>query len=73
MPPALDDYKPTGTGEPPLAKAKEWVRYSDKARARDEHDAAVGRLVLVLPAILRSAQRQAIRRRRSGALLDGRR
>jgi len=31
VPPPLDDYKPTGTGEPPLAKAKEWVRYSKKA------------------------------------------
>jgi len=31
VPPSLDDYKPTGTGEPPLAKAKEWSRYSDKA------------------------------------------
>jgi leucyl-tRNA synthetase len=31
QPPALDDFKPTGTGEPPLAKAKDWVRYSDKA------------------------------------------
>ncbi len=31
VPPSLDDYKPTGTGEPPLAKAKEWIRYSDKA------------------------------------------
>ncbi len=31
VPPALEDYKPTGTGEPPLAKAKEWIRYSDKA------------------------------------------
>jgi leucyl-tRNA synthetase len=30
-PPPLDDFKPTGTGEPPLAKAKEWVRYSNKA------------------------------------------
>ena len=30
-PPPLEDYKPTGTGEPPLAKAKDWVRYSDKA------------------------------------------
>jgi len=30
-PPALDDYKPTATGEPPLGRAKEWVRYSDKA------------------------------------------
>jgi leucyl-tRNA synthetase len=27
----LEDYKPTGTGEPPLAKAKDWIRYSDKA------------------------------------------
>ncbi|MGC2352495.1 MAG: leucine--tRNA ligase [Candidatus Udaeobacter sp.] len=31
VPPSLDDYKPTGTGEPPLAKAKDWIRYSDKA------------------------------------------
>ena len=30
-PPALEDFKPTGTGEPPLAKAKDWIRYSDKA------------------------------------------
>ena len=30
-PPELADFKPTGTGEPPLAKAKEWLRYSDKA------------------------------------------
>ena len=30
-PPALDDYKPTATGEPPLGRANEWVRYSDKA------------------------------------------
>jgi len=31
VPPPLEDYKPTGTREPPLAKAKDWVRYSDKA------------------------------------------
>ncbi|MDP9253923.1 MAG: leucine--tRNA ligase, partial [Verrucomicrobiota bacterium] len=31
VPPELDDFKPTGTGEPPLAKAKEWIRYSDHA------------------------------------------
>ena len=30
-PPDLEDFKPTGTGEPPLARAKEWLRYSDKA------------------------------------------
>ena len=27
--PEMDDFKPTGTGEPPLAKAVEWVRYSE--------------------------------------------
>jgi leucyl-tRNA synthetase len=31
VPPQLEDYKPIGTGEPPLARAREWVRYSDKA------------------------------------------
>ena len=31
IPPELADFKPTGTGEPPLARAKEWIRYSDKA------------------------------------------
>jgi leucyl-tRNA synthetase len=31
VPPPLDDYKPTGTGEPPLAKAKDWIRYSERA------------------------------------------
>ncbi len=31
IPPPLDDFKPTGTGEPPLARAKEWVRYSEVA------------------------------------------
>src|SRR5437870_2966114 len=31
VPPPLEDYKPTGTGEPPLAKAKEWIRYSQTA------------------------------------------
>src|SRR5437870_9944678 len=31
VPPPLEDYKPTGTGEPPLAKAKDWVRYYKKA------------------------------------------
>jgi len=30
-PPPLDDFKPTGTGEPPLAKAREWIRYSETA------------------------------------------
>jgi leucyl-tRNA synthetase len=30
-PPPMEDYKPTGTGEPPLSKAKDWIRYSQKA------------------------------------------
>ena len=30
-PPALEDFKPTGTGEPPLAKATDWIRYSESA------------------------------------------
>ncbi|HEX8311965.1 MAG TPA: class I tRNA ligase family protein [Chthoniobacteraceae bacterium] len=30
-PPALEDFKPTGSGEPPLARATDWVRYSEAA------------------------------------------
>ncbi len=30
--PDLDDFKPTGTPEPPLSKAREWVRYSETLR-----------------------------------------
>jgi leucyl-tRNA synthetase len=29
VPPELTDYKPTATGEPPLARAKEWVNLPD--------------------------------------------
>jgi leucyl-tRNA synthetase len=31
LPPALEDFRPTGTGEPPLAKALDWVQYSENA------------------------------------------
>jgi leucyl-tRNA synthetase len=31
-PPDMDDFKPTGTIDPPLSKAADWVRYSDTAR-----------------------------------------
>jgi leucyl-tRNA synthetase len=31
VPPPLDDFKPTGSGEPPLARARDWVRYSETA------------------------------------------
>ncbi|WP_165244340.1 leucine--tRNA ligase [Paludisphaera soli] len=30
--PELDDFKPTGNPEPPLSKAKDWVRYSETYR-----------------------------------------
>lgn len=30
-PPEMEDFRPTGTAEPPLAKAREWVRYSENA------------------------------------------
>ena len=36
IPPDLDDFKPTGTVEPPLTKATEWVRYSEVA-TRETH------------------------------------
>src|SRR5262249_6898670 len=29
LPPPLDDYKPTPDGQPPLARAKDWVRLPD--------------------------------------------
>lgn len=29
--PELDDFKPTGDGEPPLARAKEWLKATDSA------------------------------------------
>jgi leucyl-tRNA synthetase len=29
LPPELTDYKPTATGEPPLARARDWVNLSD--------------------------------------------
>ena len=31
LPPELEDYKPTPTGEPPLARAPQWVRTTDPA------------------------------------------
>ncbi len=32
--PEMSDFKPSGTGEPPLAKAKEWVDYTDPKTGR---------------------------------------
>ena len=35
--PEMSDYKPTGTGEPPLAKAKDWVKVVDPKTGRVGH------------------------------------
>jgi leucyl-tRNA synthetase len=32
VPPEMEDFKPTGTPEPPLSKATDWVRYSETAK-----------------------------------------
>jgi leucyl-tRNA synthetase len=32
LPPTLEDFKPTGTPEPPLSKATDWVQYSPTAK-----------------------------------------
>ena len=32
LPPPLDDYKPTADGQPPLARAKDWVNLPDGSR-----------------------------------------
>ncbi len=55
-------------------KATDWVRYSDAATPRDQHDAPVGRVVLVLTCA--TATRKTTQRfvgRGTRALLDGRR
>ena len=64
--------------EPPLARAADWVNVTldlgDGAAAvppRDQHHAAVGRLLLVLPALPGPGQRRAVRRPRGREVLDG--
>ena len=34
LPPEMDDYKPAGTGESPLARAEEWLNYTDPKTGR---------------------------------------
>ena len=36
-PPQMADFKPSGTGEPPLAKAVDWVEYTDPKTGRKGH------------------------------------
>ncbi len=58
--PEVEDYRPKGV--PPLASNKEWLQHRvppvrRPGRARGRHDGHVRRLVLVLPALRRPAQR----------------
>ena len=74
--PEMEDFKPTGTPEPPLSKATEWLKYRKPtdcnpwSYARDQHHAAVGGVVLVLPALLRSEEQGTLRRPGEGEILD---
>ncbi len=54
--PPIDEYRPTDDGRPPLARAgDDWLRVElpdgRDGHPRDQHHAAVGRLLLVLPAL----------------------
>ena len=69
--PEIDDYLPKGRS--PLAAAEDWVHVDvpvvrRAGAARDRHDGHVRRLVLVLPALHRPAQRR--RRRSTRELVD---
>ena len=71
--PDIEDYTPKGRS--PLAAAEDWVNTTlpDVRRpgaARDRHDGHVRRLVLVLPALLRPAQRRRPRGTRGAARVD---
>ncbi len=59
--PELADFKPIGRPEPPLGKSAGRLAVSgdrrQKVQARNQYHAAMGRLVLVLPAISRQQKR----------------
>ena len=84
--PEVDDYSPqtfaeddvTSEPQPPLARKVDWVEVTldlgdgpKHVPPRDQHDAAVGRLLLVRAALPGPDQRRALRRPRRRALLDG--
>jgi len=71
VPPPLEDYKPTGTGEPPLRRRKIGFGIG-QGDARIKRDAAMAGSCLVLLRFLRPAERSALRRRKKQKNIDGR-
>ena len=74
--PDLEDFKPKG--KPPLAQAEDWInvpcpKCGEPGEARGRDDGHVRRLGVVLPALLRPAQRPGAVRARARRLLEPRR
>ena len=59
--PDVDSYEPTGTGESPLAAIDEWGELQvpevrQTGQEGDKHDASVGRIFMVFPALCGQSQ-----------------
>ena len=73
LPPMLDDYKPTADGEPPLARAKDWVNLPDGSmRETNTMPQWAGSCWYYLR-YLDAKNDAVVRRQGRGKLLDGRR
>ena len=62
LPPDLTDFKPTATGEPPAGARHGMGPSARRRHPRNQHHAAMGRQLLVLPALHRPAQRHRLLR-----------
>ena len=76
--PDVDSYMPTDTGESPLSTLESFINTTcpccgGPAKRENRHHAPVGWLKLVLPALLRPAQRQGACFQGSAQVLDARR
>ena len=73
LPPTLEDYKPTADGEPPLARAKDWLNLPDGSiRETNTMPQWAGSCWYYLR-YLDAKNASRFRRQGSGKLLDGRR
>ncbi len=70
---AVGRLQTTADGQPPLARATDWVNLKKRGTTRDQHDAAVGWQLLVLFTLHRGEKFRAVHRQARGILLDGRR